>query len=111
DQTGYRRSLAFILFCESATTGFLYNHGLLHMVSRRVSRGITLFAFQLLGIFLFASLLFLEEILTAFSKISPFFSFLDTSLRWTSVLIFVGSWVYDVMRVGYDTLLFSSAKE
>jgi len=103
----WRSPMGFIalgLYGLCAVTVLPFLHGLAHVMVRRYRRGLALFGLEALGVFMYAVLSGATEFVPL-----PGLSFLAFLYRAVGVLLFVGTYFYDVLATAFRTVLFRKA--
>jgi hypothetical protein len=96
--------VALALYALCAITVLPFVHGLAHIMVRRYRRGFSLFGLEVLGIFMYAVLAGATEFVPI-----PGLGFLAMLYRAAGVLLFVGTYFYDVLATAFRTVIFRRA--
>jgi HEAT repeat protein len=105
DRITWRSPIGFLtlgLFALSAVTVMPVLHGLAHVMVRRWRRAFALFGIELAGVFMYGVLAGATEFVPGLGIVAKFY-------RATGIVLFVASYLYDVLAVGFRTFLFRRA--
>jgi len=94
--------LALVLFAISAVTVMPVLHGLAHVMVRRWRRAFALFGLELAGVIMYGLLAGATEFVPGLGIIAWFY-------RAIGVVLFIASYIYDVLAVAFRTVLFRRA--
>ncbi|MEP6491869.1 MAG: HEAT repeat domain-containing protein [bacterium] len=94
--------IAVLLFAFCAITVMPVVHGLAHLMIKQRRRALTLFGLELLGVFMF-------YVLAGATEFVPGVRIIAVLYRALGIALFVGSYLFDVLAVALDTIVFRQA--